>query len=285
MSAKDDLKKSLGNEKEKVKGFLTYSVTIANLTPDAQRRLREIESEEKVIDILPNDIAEEIAGKILPIQLNQERKASLFYPQPSTLSDEAIQYMLNSSGSATVYVNHINTFTGYEFQAGNYAWVEPANAIFAELAEDVNRRNRIQNRLSNLNPELGESFKVAEDTYEKAKGGPNLVYQGVMGMRNVLQSFWGELTALARNKNPGKTKKFSGLQRKKEEHRKIVAECITDADEDRRKLNYHLNILNGLYDDMSQTEIGNNNLADDIPRMESLHTTWIILLSDIVGFI
>jgi hypothetical protein len=285
MSAKDEFKKSTGSERGYLRGYIEFTVKAIKYVPDVQIRLRALDAQDKLMDALPEDVAEELAAEILPFQRDSERKASLYLPQPSALGDDAIGYMTNTSGTVSASSAYINGIESYQRSVVNEAWMNEAKDILIDFANDNAMKIRIQDRLISLKLELGESFKVAEDTYEKARAGPNLVYQGVMGMRNLLQSFWSELTQLARKKNYRKTKKFSQLHRKTDRHRKVVAECLVDDEGDRNRLLYQLDIMDALYNDMSQTDIGKNNLASDIPRMESLHSRWIILLSELVGFI
>lgn len=285
MSAKDDLEKSRNNEKEKLKGFINLSIEAGKIVPDAQRRLRDLEAQEKLMDILPDDVAEEFAGQVLPFQLDAERQAVNFLPQPSIITVDTKRYMGSSTGTSTVFSSYFNSFEPYETSGESPTWLGEAKGILVTMAEDKARKEHIFNRLVSLKPELGESFKVAEDTFEKAKGGPSLVSQSVMAMRSVIDGLWGELAELARKKEPVKTKKYSGLQRRREVHRGLVAECLTNNNMEKNRLIYQLDKLNELHADMSQTEIGKDNLASDIPTMESLHSRWVIILSDIVGVI
>lgn len=285
MSAKDDLEKSRYNEKEKLRGFINLSIEAGKIVPDAQRRLRDLEAQEKLMDVLPDDVGEEFAGQILPFQLDAERQAVHFLPQPTIITVETRRYLGSSTGTSTVLSSYFSSFETYEPSGETPSWLGQAKGIIVTMAEDEARKEHIVNRLASLKPDLGDSFKVAEDTFEKARGGPSLVSQGVMAMRSVIDGLWGELAELARKKEPGKTKKYSGLQRRREAHRELVAECLTDNNMEKNKLIYQLDKLNELHAEMSQTEIGKDNLASDIPKMESLHSRWIIILSDLVGVI
>ncbi len=285
MSAKDDLKNSLGNEKAYYKGNIEFAVRAVSLVPHAQRRLKEIEAEEAVVDQLPDDVAEEIAQKMLPIQRHEERKASILLPQASAISEETIRYMITGSATISVYAAYVDNVANYEYEEGAVAWAGPVKEIFVTLASDVERKNRIHDQLTKLASQLGDTFNTAEDVYEKARGGANLVSEGVMAMRVVLQDFWGQLAELARRKKPGKTRSYNGLEMRKETHRKLVAECLVNQEEERDKILLHFDIMAGLHKKMSATDFGKNLLGKDIERMESIHTSWIILLSDLVGII
>ena len=283
MSAKDDLKNSLGNEKAYYKGNIEFAVRAVSLIPHTQRRLKEIEAEETVVDLLPDDVAEEIAQKMLPIQRNEELRASILLPQASAINDETIRYITTGSGTISVYEAYIDNVANYEYEEGAVAWVGPVKGIFVTLASDVERKNRIHDQLTKLTHELGDNFNTAEDIYEKARGGANLVSEGVMAMRDVLQSFWGQLTELARRKDPGKTRSYNGLEMRKEKHRKLVTECLVNPGGERDKLLLHFDTMADLHNKMSATDFGKNLFGKDIARMESIHTSWIILLSDLVG--
>ena len=132
MSDKDDLEKSRKNEKEKLEGFIQFSKKADDLVPDAQRRLRDLKAQDELMNVLPEDDAEEAASKALPYQLDSEKKAATYLPQPSHIGIEARRYLGGSTGTNTVLSEYVNTI--YEYKGVTLPWVKAAKYMMVSWA-------------------------------------------------------------------------------------------------------------------------------------------------------
>lgn len=256
---------------------------LVNIVPNIQERKREAEAKLSLAENVPDDIIEEIYPGLLDIQLREEKLIDDKVSHFGRVSYILMKPMDSSSGTSSAYQEIV--FDPPQFDHNIYPNMDTVKDGFISLAKDKSRKSETPKKLSNIREDLGDMYEEVRNSIEKAKGGIINVNQAVMDMRNVLQQIWG---ALAQKAEEDKPEKWHGIQNKgfkKQNHRTIVADCLTDNNLDRDKLLILLNNMYSLFTDLSATDLSKNPLSDDIDRLNILYNRWIIQIDDLVNIV
>jgi hypothetical protein len=117
--------------------------------------------------------------------------------------------------------------------------------VYNNLADDKAKKTQLPQRLERIQSNLGEMFKVAESSYEKAKGGILGVDQSAMQLRDVIQQLWGGVVNFTRER-VDKRYKGTRFSLRKEPHRNIIANALSVDDIGNKKLVTLLNTMDAL---------------------------------------
>jgi len=187
MSAKEEVQNSLDREDAIYDNFLAYVKQINELVPSTQRRKREVKVKREFYKNALDDIGEEFAGTIINIQIEDERRAGIYYPQTSDLTGEAIKFMSSGSGTTNAYEGYVENFAHYETDSDVPDWVPPIRQAITTLANYELRMEYIPKKLSAINNELGDMFLVAVKSVERGRGEVITVDQATNHLREVHQ--------------------------------------------------------------------------------------------------
>ena len=240
MSEVDELKNSIKKEIEECDEFLERTKNIVHLVPFIQERKQEAEAKYTALNVMPEDVLSELAPKLLPVQLSEQKRLEDFLPRVPQVDSERTQHYLVSGSTAAFYETMITPFPS---ELGVPVWVVPASKSFDLLAQQKAKKNTLPSILDKLKQNLGGMFTIADESFEKSKGGILGVDQAAIQMRDVIQQVWVGLTNHTKRKCP-KDIKGQHLELKKTAHREIVANCLAISQENR---NLQL-LLDNLFD-------------------------------------
>lgn len=274
MSEVDDLKNSVKKEFEDCDEFLKRAKTVVDLVPLVQERKREAEAKQAALTGMPEDVIIEYAPKLLPIQLNDQRKLESSLPPLPLVSKEV--FML-SSASGTASAFHEVIITAVRYTKPVPTWIQPVRRIFDALAQEKAKKAELPVALEKLQPRLGEAFTIAVESIEKSRSKMLGVDQAAIQLRDVIQQVWGGLAERARQKCSG-TVGGQRLELKKQAHRIVVANCLATPPEN-KTLVVVLDNLFKLADEPSG--IGKDPLTSDLPTLETLYTGWFLQIDDL----
>ncbi|MEN6393444.1 MAG: hypothetical protein ABFD53_06530, partial [Anaerolineaceae bacterium] len=169
----------------------------------------------------------------------------------------------------------------YDTNPVKYDWIKQILENFDKLNEDRIQKRDIPQKLDRINSKLGEQFIIASNSYDKANNRVNNVCDAAMEMRNFLSQLWGGLVEYGRIKT-GKQLKHKEF--KIEADRQIISNCLVE-DIENKKLFDKLNSAYKLFNELSGSDFGKNNLSTDIDRLKGDHTVWLSLIIDIVDLL
>ena len=248
-----------------------------------QERKQEVEVKLEIAKNVPDDIIEEIYPGLLDIQLREEKLLDDKVSHFVQASDVIMLSMSSSTGTFSAYQPIV--FDPHQSDLNIYPNMDKVKDKYDSLAKDKSRKKETPKKLFNISADLGDMYVVVRNSVDKQKGGLINVNQAVMDMRNVLQQIWG---ALAQKAKEGKPEKWHGIQHKefkKQKHRSIVADCLTDNNLDEDKLLILLNNMYGLFTEMSPTDLSKNPLSKDVDGLNILYVKWIVQIDDLVNIV
>jgi hypothetical protein len=276
----DELNASVDREINYYDVCLAEIKEYVELVPSIMRRKQEAEAKKAFLENAPADVVDEFAQTVLQIQLDDEKQVFEFIPTLPRLSDKTKIFLESASSTGTVYQTVASGVVKYqEAQGDDITWVSPVIEIFTELAKSY--ETDLPGKLDQVNRDLGESFVVARESVEKARGGIIKIDQAIMHMRDVLNQLWAGLVSLARSKS----RIPQGLEMRRESARLAVAKELATNEIHNEKLVLNLQSLAQLYRDCSETEIGKNPLGKDFSKMEELYSRWIMIIHTLTDLV
>ena len=157
------------------------------------------------------------------------------------------------------------------------------NDTFVKLADERAKSRTLPPRLNRINKKLGKKFRVAQQSYDKAKNGIVGIDQSAIQLRDVLEQLWGGLVVLIRKINP---RKYNKAELKLNATGKSIAmECLGAKDINKKKLTELLEIVSKIHDEISKPDFGKNPLTNDKEKLAELYDLWLSVVSDIADYV
>jgi hypothetical protein len=138
-------------------------------------------------------------------------------------------------------------------------------------------------RLNRINRNLGKKFRVAQQSYDKAKNGIVGIDQAAIQFRDVLEQLWGGLVVLIRKKEPRKYNKAD--LKLNATGKRIAIECLAADTVSKQKLTNLLEIVSKIHNEISETDFGKNPLTKDMDKLTEVYDLWTTVVSDIADYI
>jgi len=250
MSAKGRIKKIIKDRIDKVDDTLEKTSQLVEAIPALQQQKAEDEFTLGLLDIFPADYVEENAQKWLQIEEANNDLFSSNLPHLGDFPSEFIRTTLTTaSGTATPYIA-----SGSNLIARYYAgpevkpdWVARIATKLTEHNNMVLLRDTIPARLNMLNPQLGDKFIEAQNSYSRCQIGVLGVDLCAIHLRDVLEQIWGGLVVLAVMKNTNPKINTNRLQLKKEGDRSLVGTLLASTTFPKARLEFQLSNMFALH--------------------------------------
>jgi hypothetical protein len=185
MAVADDLAKSIQNEIEACDGFLNRTQALSDLVPAVQERKEEAEAKRASLDAIPSDVLEELAPKLLSLQLADEERLRAGLPQVPLVNVPMVSAAVYSTtGTSTAEaITYIAPYVTSED-----SWAPAAVKPFKELAERRSTSKYALERLRRLNPSIEPVYAAAQESFAKAKARMLSPDQAAIQMRDVVRA-------------------------------------------------------------------------------------------------
>ena len=278
----------------KLKGDINLSDDYLNKTskaveaaPSVQRWKEGKETSLKILYGLPRDVAEEFSPIFMTWEDESDKVIKPNFPVIPGISPLFIQAVESSSGSPTPYiVNATNTIISYE-GSGNEdtSWIAGVTAVINEHTIKIKQESYLPLRLDKINSNLGEMYKIANDSVVKSQNSIIGIDQSAIQMRDVLEQVWGGLVRMARKKNEDPKVNMAYLEMKKPGDRDLVATLLTNAVFPKIKILELLSDAYSLHSKLSKTNFGKNPLTKDFATLNLYYSQWITFLDSISGIV
>ena len=261
MSKRKPAQKSLKNEIKRYNNFLKGAAVISSMVPGVERRKKEAEARLLFFNHMPDSIIDEFGDKLYEDQKHNEEQARLHVPGLPSVNRESIRVLSTGTTSSSDYLEITQTYrhsaaldNSHEgilhFQGQSEPLeVKMVNDAFVKLADERTKSRTLPPRLNRINKKLGKKFRVAQQSYDKAKNGIVGIDQSAIQLRDVLEQLWGGLVVLIRKINP---RKYNKADLKLNATGKSIAiECLAANYINKKKLTDLLEIVSKIHDEIS----------------------------------
>ena len=285
MSILDDLKNILKKDIKSCDDYLTKTANLVKHAPSIQRKKEEKETNLKIIEGLPVDIAEELAPILLSSEMNDDTFRKLT-PKLPDISPFFIRSIENTSGSSSAYIAiSTGVILDYGSPVNRSEWTEDVLSTISQYTKKIQQQEYLPARLDKINLKLGKMYLVAYESFIKSQKTILGVDQAAIQMRDVLDQTWGGLLNIAREKNKNKRIEVSALAFRKENDRKELACILTNEIFSNKRLIELLDDAYSLYRKLSDTKFGKNPLIEDNETLKIYYYQWIAFLDGISGIV
>ncbi len=293
MPNKDDLRKSLQNQLDGVNNFLKDAKEVADAVPGAEAIKKDLEAKLVFVFQMPEVVIDEQGNFLYNSQQESELRFVAAAPKSPLISLE-FKHVLASGTTDTSAYHDIaqDSYVFKELQGGGYespftpeelTSIKNVVVVFEELAQEKSRKADLPPRLNKLNSHLGDKFMVAVNSYDKALNAMVGIDQSAIQMRDVIEQLWGGIVNLVRLKDSHKYKSVElNLDNK---GRTIAIACLAPDDLNKQRFTLLLETLARLKKEFSDPNFGKNPLAADKERLVRVYGDWILVISDLVGFL
>lgn len=295
MSKRKPAQKSLKNEIKQYDNFLKGAAVISNLVPGIERRKREAEARLLFFTHMPDSIIDEFGDKLYNEQKHHEEVAKLHLPTLPAISRENIRVLSTGTSSSSDYMEITQTYrrsaaieSSQEGILHFQELAEPVNVkivhdSLSKLAEENAKNKTLPPRLNRINKNLAKQFRIAQQSYDKAKNGILGVDQAAIQLRDVIEQLWGGLVVLIRKINP---RKYSKAELKLNAAGKEIAiEYLAADDISKKKLTDLLEKSSKIHDEISKSDFGKNPLTKDMDKLTELYELWQLVVSDLADYV
>jgi hypothetical protein len=258
------------------------------MVPSLQKLKEENETAMKIINSLPEDVAEEIAPRLLFREIQNDKILSVNIPSLPFLMPEALRVIESSTGGTiSPYISSASAVVSSctENRGSKPDWTKYVTVIMDEYSAKVAQQNYLPERLQRINRDLGKQFNIALRSFNKCKNGIIKVNSVAIDLRDVLQQVWGGLSAMAKDKNKDLRRNTNDLQLRKEGDRNLVSEILASETFPQNRLNPLLSELYALHYKLSDTRFGKNLLNNEFPTLNIYCNEWLALLDAISGIV
>lgn len=293
MSQKDEFKKSLENEIEQCDDFLKKAKDIADIVPLVVEHKKEAEAKLVFVDNVPEPIMAERGGILFVFQKHDEEQLNSYLPELPGITPEGRRYLASGSSDSSEYFDIVQTYRRADLQPYNASGefftktdiesLDKVIVVFSELADEKAKKKTLPPLLNKINNDLGEKYKVAQDSYDKATNGIVGVDQSAIQLRDVIEQLWGGLVKAVREKDP---RKYKGVELNLDVKGKgIAVECLAPDQVNKQKLTLLLDSMSTIKAQISDSEFGKNPLNTDVEKLTEIYTKWKLVVTDIVDFV
>lgn len=283
VSKKKKIEKSLKNEIKTYDDFLDGTKEYVNLVPFVQERKKEAIARLTFVQYAPDDVLSEYYDQLYGIQISNEEESKRLIP-PFPLPSGTAKYIFGGTATTGSYSEIFFNVSNFNTNEVDEKWITPIKEVFSNLSEEKSRKDNLPKYLEKIQIKLGEMFQIAINSVEKSRTGVLGVDQAAKQLRDVIKQLWGGIAELARNKGPNQYKKIR-LELSRIKSRDIVVECLAKDTITGQKMTLLLQGMATIHAELSAGEFSKNPLTNDLERLNSLYSMWIILIDDIVGFI
>lgn len=282
------LKRILSDRIAKEDEVLRRTTEWVEIAPFIQMQKEQDETSLAILNSVPEEIAEEIAPKLL--QIEEENNKIIVANLPDIPSPRVMaikELSTTGSGTVTPYVSAItNIMIPYNPVAEKQPeWVKESIVIIGNHTHRVAQREYIPQRLDKLNPNLGKMCREAFYSFNRCQNGIIGVDVSANHFRDILQQIWGGLVSMTDVTNKNSNRNTKNLQLRKEGDRNLVADILATDIFPKRKLLALLSDMYDLYYNLSDTKFGKNILNRDFPRLKTYYTQWLTILDGISGLL
>lgn len=226
---------------------------------------------------MPEDVAEEIAPKLLTMQresfqLFQSRipKIAQFHFNLSTNS--------TSSGTASIYQSEISSlYKNYPTET----WAKDSLESFDQLANEKATKSSLLIKLGSIDANLPAFFSAAVDSYGKSKSHIVGLDNAAMRIRDLIQQLWGALVARAQQ-NCGTKIGKNRLALSRSADREKVSLCLANPN-NKKELLLVLNQFSELWLDISGP--AKDPMFSDQKSLEDFYTRTILQIDALFAWI
>jgi hypothetical protein len=295
MSKRKQAQNSLRNEIKRYDTFLKGAAIISGLVPAVEQRKREAEAKLLFFTHMPDSIIAEFGDRLYGEQKYNEEQTKLHLPVLPAVSRESIRVLSTGTSSSSDYMEITQTYrrssaieSSQEGTLHFQGLVEPAKVeivhdTFSKLAEERARNSTLPPRLNRINKNLAKKFKVAQQSYDKAKNGIVGIDQAAIQLRDVLEQLWGGLVILIRKINP---RKYNKAELKLNATGKTIAiDCLAADDIAKKRLTELLAIASKIHNEISDADFGKNPLTRDMERLTELYDLWKLVVTDVADYV
>ena len=284
MSHKDELEETTKRKIEKLSKGLAGIKVLSELAPLLDEKKKEEELKLEAIKSLPEGYLEERYPSLLIVEREDEKKYDWVAAIGKT-SELAHGFYNSTSGTVATYSGIAQELINIDRST-----VEPMKYVlssFAQLADSKSMKDEIPQILDKLDVDIRKKYQVAQASLERAKIGLEAISGASMNMRQFLSDLWGTIANEAIKRKPDEWKK-NNIQHKmfrNQDHRILVANCISGNSVDQVKLEQTLDGMYVLFSQLSDPKFGKNLLNIDNESFSISATQWLLLIDDFIRVI
>lgn len=283
---KKDALEKIKKMRRKAKDYLENLRHAKEYVPATQRAVDEMDTVISVVELMPPDMREEFKFYLENKYIQSDSWVVNNLPEiPEVRPFISVEFTTTSStGVLTQISGMMNDNNVGDFDQAYSEWVDESTPILGLFAANLSKSNHIYNGMNELSRELGESFRDAENRFEKSRSGNESVSDSLDALRNVIQKFWGELVDKARKKvvNLGKKPPRKHFSNKSENDRVWVFSIIAKAGHESMSMRA-MGRLAIIYGEISPNS--KNKLYDDFNVLERYYYEWVNLLNDLMDWV
>jgi len=273
----DELKKAIQKDIESSDDALKAIKALSDIAPDIENRKKELGVLLDTVKKMPDEIAEEIAPRLLIVHRDgyeqfQAKMPKIFQFDYSNLS------VNSTSGTASIYHAEISSL--YKSHPTE-TWAKDSIASFDQLATEKATKSSLLINLGKLDANLPHLFSALVDSYEKSKSGIVGLDNAAIRIRDLIQQLWGTLVSKTKLKC-GAQIGNNRLELNKLSHREKVARCISNRD-NYNELLIVLNQLSQLHLDLSKP--GKDPMFSDRDLLNDFYTRAILQIDALFAWI
>jgi hypothetical protein len=268
-------KSRIQDELNTYNSILDKANKIVSIVPRVEELKEEAVAKLLAADELPEDILEELTPRLL---VDHDSDLSYMKFLDNSLPDINPTRALFSSTSGTSSAITATITTAYPEPIDRPIWATNVIDRFSEIADLKTKRNELPQAISALSASLGEEFRRAEESIQKAKAGIIQPHQAAGSMRNIIQQVWGEFVARANNNPIGIRPSNKRYELKKAAHRAEISKAISGSPNP-AILEERLAILYGVYQDLSG--LSKKTGTPHLKLLHDLRTRWILALDSL----
>jgi len=273
----DELKQTIQDDINSSESKLSTIKALSDAAPFIQDRKEELETLRDTLEILPEDVVEEIAPRLLLIHRDSYHQFQTRIPDLPQF-DSAHISANSSTGTASIYQAEISDlYKTYQSET----WVKTVITTFDELAQNKVRKSNLPIKLEKIDSNLPPLFSAVSDSYEKSKSGIVGLDNAAIRIRDLIEKLWGALVSRAKIKC-GSQIGINRLEIKKPKHREKVADCLA-AGANTRELLLVLDQLSQLKLDLSKP--AKNPMFGDGKLLHDFYTRLILQIDALFGWI
>ena len=283
----ETLVRKLEDDSRQYQDMLNGIAGLVEIAPQIQHLKDDTEIKRALLHKVPRDKTKLKLNEFLKHEEGEDRILKPILPSITQVDKLFVQAVEGTAGSPTNYVvMATNAILENEASAEtDNVWVYDVQKIVEEHTKNIQQRTNLPERLNRLNRNLGESFKVVQDSFAKSQNKIAGVDATAIQMRGILYQIWGGILNIARVKNINSRIQVDNLEFKKPKDRILVSDILKTDLFPKTKLSSLLDDAYKLSSNLSDRHFGKDPLNQNREKLKIYYSQWISIINDISGIV